>query len=274
MRILQYIYALTMSGFFPEVNSTVKRMNILLSNDDGIHSPGLRAMNKALAEAGHRVMVVAPLFEQSGVSSSVTLTMPLRVRPVQDGEFSGSGVFGSPADCVKLALAGLLPAKPDLVVAGINAGGNTGVDVIYSGTVAAALEGALSGYNSIAVSYDAFRLPDISEHAAHAVDLIGRIDWTRLPARRVLNLNYPNRPLSATRGLRICPPASAPWVDSYEERRDLRGYPYWWLSGYMSDGAVARDSDRALLNQGHITLSPLRFDFSDPETEAILDAML
>jgi 5'-nucleotidase len=249
-------------------------MNILLSNDDGIYAPGLRALHRALIAAGHTVTVVAPLAEQSGVSSSVTLTMPLRVRPVKDGAFAGSGVFGSPADCVKLALGSLLPVKPDLVVAGMNAGGNTGVDVIYSGTVAAALEGALSGCRSIAVSYDAFRLDDISEHAAHAVGIIGRIDWPRVPARRVLNLNYPNRPLAATRGLCVCPPASAPWEDTYEERLDLRGYPYWWLSGYMSADAIAPDSDRALLNQGYITLSPLRFDFADPEAETILNAML
>ena len=249
-------------------------MNILLSNDDGIHAPGLRALYRALVAAGHKVTVVAPLSEQSGVSSSVTLTMPLRVRPVKDGDFTGSGVFGSPADCVKLALSGLMPVKPDLVVAGMNAGGNTGVDVIYSGTVAAALEGALSGYRSLAVSYDAFRFDDVSEQAAHAVDLLGRIDWSRVPARRVLNLNYPHRPVAETRGLRICPPASAPWEDRYEERQDLRGYPYWWLSGYMSADAIAPDSDRALLNQGYITLSPLRFDFADADTESVLTSML
>lgn len=249
-------------------------MNILLSNDDGVYAPGLRALYRALVAAGHNVTVVAPLSEQSGVSSSVTLTMPLRVRPITDGDFTGSGVFGSPADCVKLALSGLVPCKPDLVVAGINAGGNTGVDVIYSGTVAAALEGALSGYPALAVSYDAFRFDDISEQAQHAVALIGRIDWARLPDRRVLNLNYPHRPLAETRGLRVCSPASAPWEDRYEKRQDLRGYPYWWLSGYMSAEAIAADSDRALLSQGYITLSPLRFEFADTALEADLNVML
>lgn len=249
-------------------------MNILLSNDDGIHAPGIRAMYKALKEAGHTVTVVAPMNEQSGVSSSVTLIMPLRVRKIEEPEFKGMAVFGSPADCVKLALSNLLETKPDLVIAGINAGGNTGVDVIYSGTVAAALEGALSGYPSLAVSYDAFRLPDISEQARHAVALAEGIDWSQLPKRRVLNLNYPNCPLSESKGLIVCQPAQAPWEDTYEERKDLRGFPYWWVSGYMSADAVGVRSDRGLLNQGHITLSPLRFDFSDSELEQQLQGML
>ena len=249
-------------------------MNILLTNDDGVYAPGLRAMHKALVEAGHRVTVVAPMNEQSGVSSSVTLIMPLRVRPIEEPGFKGTGVFGSPADCVKLALANLMPEKPDLVVSGINAGGNTGVDVIYSGTVAAALEGALSGCAALAVSYDSFRLPDISQHAAHAVALAARINWQALPARRVLNLNYPNRPLAEAKELMVCPPAQAPWEDKYEERKDLRGFPYWWVSGYMSADAVGMQSDRGLLNQGHITLSPLRFDFSDAALEQQLAVML
>ena len=249
-------------------------MKILLTNDDGISAPGIRALYKALVQAGHTVTVVAPMNEQSGVSSSVTLIMPLRVRPVEDAGFQGTGVFGSPADCVKLALANLMETKPDLVIAGINAGGNTGVDVIYSGTVAAALEGALSGYPSLAVSYDAFRLPDISEHARHAVSLAERIDWAKVPKRRVLNLNYPNCALKDAKNLLICPPASAPWEDCYEERKDLRGFPYWWISGYMSADAVGVKSDRGLLNQGHITLSPLRFDFSDPDLEKNLQTML
>ena len=248
-------------------------MRILLSNDDGIYAPGLRFLYAALRDAGHEVTVVAPMAEQSGTSSSVTLIMPLRVRHIRDGEFSGIGVFGSPADCVKLALAELLPEKPDLVMAGINAGDNTGVDVIYSGTVAAALEGALSGYHAMAVSYDAFRFEDLSEQARHAANLISAVDWSRIPPRRVLNLNYPRCPLSEAKGLRICPPAEAPWEDRYEERQDLRGFPYWWISGYMSADAIAPGSDRSLLTQGYITLSPLRFEFADTATQEELRSM-
>jgi 5'-nucleotidase len=239
-----------------------------------VFSPGLRALYAALAGAGHEVRVVAPLSEQSGVSSSVTLTLPLRVREVVDGAFTATGVFGSPADCVKLALSGLIPHRPDLVLAGINAGGNTGVDVVYSGTVAAALEGALAGIPAMAVSYDSFRPGDLGEHARHAAAILERMDWARVPKRRVLNLNYPDRPLERTMGLRVCSPAVAPWEDRYEQRRDRRGYPYWWLSGYMSADAVAPDSDRALLGQGFITLSPLQFDYADHATEQNLREML
>jgi 5'-nucleotidase len=249
-------------------------MFVLLVNDDGVFAPGLRALYAALAGAGHTVRAVAPLAEQSGASSSVTLALPLRAREVADGAFTATGVSGSPADCVKLALSSLIPARPDVVVAGINAGGNTGVDVIYSGTVAAALEGALAGIPAMAVSYDAFRPGDLGGHARHAVELLERIDWTRLPERRVLNLNYPDRPLDRTLGVRVCSPAAASWEDRYEQRRDPRGYPYWWLSGCVPCGAVAPDSDRALLGQGFITLSPLRFDYADPAAEQSLRAML
>lgn len=120
-------------------------MRILLSNDDGIHSPCLRALHDALCEAGHELDVVAPLTEQSGVGCSVTLHNPLRLYPVQEPGFSGTAVAGTPVDCVKLALTTLLPQPPDLVVVGINNGANKGVDVFYSGTVGAATEAALRG---------------------------------------------------------------------------------------------------------------------------------
>ena len=124
-------------------------MRILLSNDDGIHSPCLRALHDALCEAGHELDVVAPLTEQSGVGCSVTLHNPLRLYPVQEPGFSGTAVAGTPVDCVKLALTTLLPQPPDLVVVGINNGANKGVDVFYSGTVGAATEAALRGLPAV-----------------------------------------------------------------------------------------------------------------------------
>ncbi len=245
-------------------------MNILLTNDDGIYAKGIRALYKALIKAGHEVTVIAPLSEKSGVSSSVTLIMPLRVRQIEEENFSGLGVFGTPADCVKLGLSSLMEKKPDLVMSGINAGGNTGVDVIYSGTVAAALEGALSGYPAMAVSFDDFRINDISKEADHAVSLAEKIDWKAIPERRVINVNYPKCGIDASKGMEICPPATIPWDDKYEERRDIRGLPYWWISGYMPSDKLSPNSDRALLNNGYITVSPIRFEFVDSKTEEIL----
>ena len=143
-------------------------MRILLSNDDGIHSPCLRALHDALCEAGHELDVVAPLTEQSGVGCSVTLHNPLRLYPVQEPGFSGTAVAGTPVDCVKLALTTLLPQPPDLVVVGINNGANKGVDVFYSGTVGAATEAALCGLPAVAFSRPRPELEPPQALARHA----------------------------------------------------------------------------------------------------------
>ena len=142
-------------------------MDILLTNDDGIRAVGLRALYAALVKAGHRVHVAAPMTEQSAVGHSVTLFSPLRVREVEEPGFSGLGISGTPADCVKLALSHLLPKKPDMIVSGINAGANVGVDVLYSGTVSAATEGALAGIPAMAVSVDDYHPEELSAQAMH-----------------------------------------------------------------------------------------------------------
>ena len=246
-------------------------MNILLTNDDGIHAPGLRAFHKALGEAGHHVDVVAPMTEQSAVGHAITVNMPLRVRTVKENGFTGIGVFGTPADCVKLATGVLLEIKPDMVVSGINAGANVGPDIMYSGTVAAAREASSLGYRAMAVSYDSFHITDILEHARFAVALLGKIPWQSVPERRVMNLNFPAIPMAACKGLKLCPQTSAPWNDWYTGREDPRGTPYWWLQGEIPADRVAPGTDKACLDQGWATLSPLRFDFTDQET---LDALL
>ena len=152
-------------------------MRILLSNDDGIHSPCLRALHDALCEAGHELDVVAPLTEQSGVGCSVTLHNPLRLYPVQEPGFSGTAVAGTPVDCVKLALTTLLPQPPDLVVVGINNGANKGVDVFYSGTVGAATEAALRGLPAVAFSRPRPELEPPQALARHAASLVDAVDW-------------------------------------------------------------------------------------------------
>ena len=147
-------------------------MNILLANDDGIQAVGLRALHRALVEAGHSVHVVAPVTEQSAVGHAVTLSMPVRVREFREDGFYGQGVYGTPVDCVKLGLSTLLDEKPDLVLSGINAGANVGVDILYSGTVSAATEGALMEIPSMAVSMDNFNPVDLSGQARYTADLL------------------------------------------------------------------------------------------------------
>ncbi len=240
-------------------------MHIVLTNDDGIQASGLRALYRGLLDAGHKVTVIAPVTEQSAVGHALTFAIPLRVKNFNEQNFTGLGVYGTPVDCMKLGLTSLVSDKPDLVLSGINSGANIGPDILYSGTVAAATEAAHMGYRSMALSFDSFQPEDLSEHAEFAAQLIERIPWTNLPARCVLNLNFPNLPIKRTKGLKVCKQTDVVWHDWYEEAKDPRGNTYWWLNGEIPEAAVVPDSDYALLNAGHITLTPLRFEFTDHE---------
>ena len=165
-------------------------MRVLLTNDDGIRAEGLRAMYRALREAGHTVHVVAPMHEQSGVGHSLTFFDPLRAHKIEEPDFEGLGLYGTPTDCVKLALGNLLKKRPDMVISGINAGSNVGPDILYSGTVGAATEAAHEDLPSMALSCDAGGgHPDMDAIARHAVELAARIVWKKVAHRRVINVN-------------------------------------------------------------------------------------
>lgn len=241
-------------------------MKIALTNDDGIHAVGLRAIYHALLQAGHEVRVIAPMTEQSAVGHAITISGPLRVKWIEEEQFKGHGIFGTPTDCVKLGLSELLDEAPDIVVSGINAGGNVGPDILYSGTVAAATEAAHLGFPALAVSHDSYRPGDLSGHARYAVSVMERIPWQELPPRRVMNLNLPDRPVAAFAGLSLCPQTSAIWKDWYYKREDPRGRPYWWLDGNIPPEKVVPGSDKGLLSDGWATLTPLKFDFTDTDT--------
>jgi len=238
-------------------------MNIILTNDDGIWAVGLRCLARELERAGHSVHVLAPLTEQSAVGHAVTLSLPLRTREVREDHFRGTGISGTPVDCVKMALGTVFRFQPDLLISGINSGANVGVDVLYSGTVAAATEAALVGTPSLAVSVDHFNPKDLTEQARYTAGLLDRIDWRDLPPKRVINLNFPDCPLERSRGLKCCPQTSAVYEDWYEKRTDPRGRDYYWLCGEILEEKLEPETDRTLLTQGFITLTPLTFDFTD-----------
>jgi 5'-nucleotidase len=245
-------------------------MRILLTNDDGIQAVGLRAVYKAMKEAGHEVVCVAPISEMSAVGHAVTLSQPLRVKNFKENGFRGFGVSGTPADCVKLGLSSLMEGKPDLVVSGINAGGNCGVDILYSGTVSAATEGALMRLPSMAVSFDGFNPEDLSGQARYLADFVASMSWEGLRERCVLNMNFPDLPIEQVKGLKVCRHTRAPYRDWYDQRQDPRGRPYYWLDGVIPPEQLSEDTDRALLTDGWITLTPLRFDFTDYEVMDLL----
>lgn len=248
-------------------------MHIFLTNDDGIQAAGLQALYTALIEGGHTVDVVAPITEQSAVSNSITFATPMRIKHYQHGDFAGTAVHGTPVDCAKLGLSSLVTQKPDLVLSGINRGMNAGPDVLYSGTVSAACEGALMGYRSIAVSfasYTAEHKDDFIDKARHLVALLPSINWENVPARSMLNINYPACLASDALGIRFCPQSRAIWHDWYEERQNPLGQRYWWINGEVPPESIEAGSDRDFLAKGYITITPLQFDFTDYNTLEIL----
>ena len=258
-------------------------MRILLTNDDGIRAPGIAALHAALTSptplAGPdgspaEVFVVAPETVQSATSHGVTFHEPLMTKPTQmpDGTM-GVAVDGRPADCVKLAIANLWPekygagARPDLVISGMNAGANCGVNVIYSGTVGAAIEAAFLGLPSIAVSLMLARgTPDFAAAAAHAREVIETIIARAMPeAHECLNVNIP--PTLApgpTPAIRVCRMNTHGLVDKYEQRQSPTGERYYWAAGHGLDfHATDEGTDVAGLMAGEITITPLKYDLTD-----------
>jgi 5'-nucleotidase len=244
-------------------------MRILLTNDDGIYAPGLRALLPELRSLGE-VVVVAPATEQSAVGHSVTLTTPLVVQEVLDEERRPMGwaVEGRPADCVKLALRELLPEPPDLIVSGLNAGSNAGINVLYSGTVAAAIEGAFFRRTSIACSLEYRKLKplDFSRGAELARRVIEQILRHEPETGTLFNVNIPSPERGPIRGIRAVPQNIAAYIETYDRRVDPRGRMYFWSSPDFSCPDPHPDTDVTALADGYITVTPLQFDL----TQALL----
>jgi 5'-nucleotidase len=234
----------------------------LLTNDDGIFAPGLAAMERALARLGD-VMAVAPSTEQSGVGHAITFLTPLTAKQVFDGpRCRGWAVDGSPADAVKLGITQFLPRRPDLVVSGINSGLNAGINVLYSGTVAAAIEGAFFGITSVAASLEWDEHADYDRAAAIAVDVIAEILRRAPSTGSLFNLNVPTRALAATPALRVVPMSTARYGEAFERRVDPRGRPYYWATNEPPPPPSPDESDVTALAAGYVTLTPLDYDLT------------
>ncbi len=240
-------------------------MRILLTNDDGVYAPGLRALREELRKLGD-VTVVAPATEQSAVGHSITLLTPLLVQEVLDEQrqFLGWAVEGRPADCVKLALLELLPEPPDLLVSGLNAGSNAGINVLYSGTVAAAIEGAFFLRTSIAVSleYTRPRPLDFPRGAEIARQVIEQILRHGPAPGALFNVNIPSFDKGPVRGVRTVPQNVAPYVEQFDRRVDPRGRVYFWTKPGYSCPEPHPDSDVTALDEGYVTVTPLQFDLT------------
>lgn len=240
-------------------------MRILLTNDDGVYAPGLRALRRELQKLGS-VTVVAPATEQSAVGHSITLLTPLLVQDIldDDGQPLGWAVEGRPADCVKLALTELLPEPPDLVVSGLNAGSNAGINVLYSGTVAAAIEAAFYQRTSIAVSleYTKPKPLDFPRAADLARRVIEQIIARRPPVGSLFNVNIPSFDRGPIRGVRVVPQNVAPYLETFDRRVDPRGRVYFWTNPGLCCPEPHPDTDVTALAEGYVTVTPLQFNLT------------
>ncbi len=240
-------------------------MRILVANDDGVRAPGLAALARALTALGE-VTVCAPAVEQSAVGRAITMSRPLRLDKVTlpGLDLPTYAVEGTPTDTVKLALYRLFDGKPDLVVSGINAGGNLGTDIHFSGTVSAAMEAALQGIPSVAVSLEDRTGVWAWDHAAaYALQAIRMAQGCRFPFGTLMNINLP---AGTPKGIKLAAMAVLDYGESYEERTDPRNRPYYWLRGTRKPAGDSDVSDAAWLERGYVTVTPIRFDMTDYDT--------
>lgn len=244
---------------------TTNKPLILVTNDDGISAPGIRNLIEVAKEIGD-VLVVAPDKPQSGMGHAITINSTLRINKMpmnpndSHTEYSCSG---TPVDCVKLAIGRLLPRKPDLIVSGVNHGSNSSINVIYSGTMSAAVEGCIEGIPSVG-----FSLCDYSVEAnfeatkVFAKKIILQILKKGLPSGVCLNVNIPKLPLGDIAGIKVCRQANAIWEETFDERQDPYGRNYYWLTGVFKNLDEGIDTDEMALKNGFVSVVPIEIDFT------------
>jgi len=233
-----------------------RRPRILITNDDGIQSPGLTILAKTLAKLGE-VWVVAPDRERTAVAHAVTLHKPLRVHQLGKRVYA---INGTPVDCVNLALLNILPKQPHLLVSGINKGVNLGDDVLYSGTVSAAVEGTILGVPSMAVSQEGHDQFQFATGAAYALRVARLILMHGLPEETLVNLNIPDRPLRAVTGARVTCLSRRRFDNPIIEKVDPRGRTYYWIAGTRVSWSRSKDADHEAIEEGAVSLTPIHLD--------------
>ena len=239
--------------------------NILITNDDGIYAEGLWAIYRRLSDR-YRVTVVAPDRERSAIGHAITLHEPLRVlRTTINGGYTGFAVSGTPADCVKLGFHELLEQPPDLVISGINPTPNVGVNLHYSGTVAAAKEAALLGVPAIAVSTQTADNDHLFDVAGFVTVLTEAVLQRGLPRGTFLNVNLPGKSVGESAGIRVSKQGHSLYADTFEKRQDPRNHTYYWQGGEQPDYDENADMDGGALNRNYITITPVKCDMTDHE---------
>ena len=241
----------------------MKKPLILIVNDDGINAPGIRKLISIMNDFGE-VVVVAPDGPQSGKGHAITIESTIRCDKViiDDGPQTEYSCSGTPVDCVKLAVNKLITRKPDLCVSGINHGSNSSINVIYSGTMSAAVEGALEGIPSIGFSLlDYSHEADFSEGEKYIREITQSVLDNNLPEGVCLNVNIPKSvDDKKIKGIKVCRQAKANWVEEFDEREDPKGRKYYWLTGKFVNYDKGDDTDERALENHYISVVPVQFD--------------
>lgn len=239
-------------------------MKILVCNDDGIYSEGIIKLASEMSCLG-QVTVVAPNMERSAIGHAITMHSPLRVDQVElpGLDIEAFSINGTPADCVKIGVDIIMKEAPDLIVSGINKGANLGTDVLYSGTVSAAIEGAILGFPSMAVSVASHNCSDFSFAGAASVYVARVLLNNRLPADTVLNVNIPYVEKQSCRGIKVTKLGVRKYKDNYIKREDPRGGVYYWLAGEPIDGEYNANTDIEAIKNRYISITPIHLDLTD-----------
>ena len=238
-------------------------MRILLTNDDGILAEGLIALYEEL-KGDFELSVVAPETEMSAVGHAITLSSPLRVKRFKrNGIFFGYGVSGTPADCVKIGVQEIVQQRPDMIISGINLGSNVGINLLYSGTVSAATEGAFLGIPSVAISLNTKNNPDFGFPARFSRRMIQFVQENGLGKGTALNVNIPAIPEDQIKGISVTTQDLVTHRDRYEKRNDPRGNLYYWLASETPVEESIPNTDLMALKEDRITITPITFDLTD-----------
>lgn len=252
-------------SIFVRLDSTMsKKPLILVTNDDGISAPGLRTLIKVMNTIGD-VVVVAPDSPQSGMGHAITINSTLRCTKVKfdDGPQTEYSCSGTPADCVKLGVHEILKCKPDLCVSGVNHGSNAAINVIYSGTMSAAIEAGIEGIPAIGFSLLDFSWDaDFSSIESYILQITLSALTNKIPESTVLNVNFPKCKKEDIKGIKICRQANAYWIEEFDKRQDPMGKEYYWMTGEFINEDKAEDTDIWALQNGYISVVPTQFDLT------------
>ena len=237
---------------------------IVITNDDGITAPGIQTLIEVVKKITNRIVVVAPDKPQSGMGHAITINAMIRIKKFEIEGVTAYSCSGTPVDCVKVATAKVAEEKPDLIVSGINHGSNSSINVIYSGTMSAAVEGSIEGIPSIGFSLNDMRIDANFDPTKEYVEKIIRYALDHhLKSNYCLNVNFPAVNADLIQGIKVCRQANAMWEENFQEREDPSGNPYYWLTGkFVNHEEKATDTDEWALKHNYISVVPVQYDIT------------